>query len=222
MTTTHAPRALLKFAEHGRGWWFDGDHFYRNRREAEERAPAIAPGTPEASHILGALCRRLFKLNRWQGERSRLGCVSVGAHSLLVAGLAGRLAEVRGAIFDQQICYRAGAAHDLGEALGLGDTAGPLVRAFPRIRELAEQHQRAAERLLGFGFHGKGVRSIVKDADHLAAAIERRGFFGDNSRDMESPGMDILAAECEIEFGVSWTLLNPHAGKLITAISPPT
>ena len=219
----NAPRPLLKFAEHGRGWWFDGDRFYRNRSDAEAVRGMIAPGSPEASNLLEVICRRLFQLNRWQGEAGRLGCVSIGAHSLLVAGLAARIGEARGAI-DRQLCYRAGVAHDLGEALGTGDPAGPLVRAYPGIRELAERHQRAAERLLGFGFHGKGVRTVVRDADHLAAAIERRVFFADDSREMEAPGMDELAAECGIEFSEShlWALLSTDADKLITAISPPT
>lgn len=219
-------RPLLKFAEHGRGWWFDGDHFFRSRREAEEQGPAIAPGSAEASHILGAICRRLFKINRWQGESGPHGCVSVGAHSLLVATIAGCLADVRGDVFDRRICYRAGAVHDLGEALGMGDPASPWVRGFAEIREQAERHQRAVERLLGFGSHGAGVRSIVKDADHLAAAIERRVIFGDDSREMESPGMDELEKEAGFGGNLSglafeW-LGNCDAVNLLTAISPPT
>ena len=187
---------MIKIAQGSDGWWFDGARFY----EKGDGIP-LTSADPAARDLLEALCVRLFFLNRWQGEPSLYGPVSVGYHSLLVAELAARLARVRG--LDAEACRRAGAAHDLGEALGLGDIAAPWLRGCIDLRALNERHQRAAERLLsiekGWHFGDPEIWLVVKDADHLAAGIERRYLYGDDSRDMEGRDVERLLAELGLD-----------------------
>lgn len=190
---------MIKIGNGADGWWFDGLLFYKERPIGRYSDP-LNPNDPEARELLAALCARLFNLNRWQGEPSLYGPVSVGYHSLLVAELAARLARVRG--LDVETCRRAGAAHDLGEAVILGDVGAPALRGCIDLRALNEGHQRAVEGLLPYppsGLDASAVASLVKDADHLAAGIERRYLYEDDSRDMESPDVDRLLGELGIE-----------------------
>lgn len=195
---------MIKIAQGSDGWWFDGDHFYTDR-----------DGTPldyasdSAEQLRRLIVRRTFNLYRWDGEEGPYGPVSVGFHSLLVAHLAGRLARSRDLSEDiSKMAERYGATHDLGEPIGIGDIAGPLLRQSPEVKALNERHQMAA---VGLFKQWMPIQSmwntvfaarVVKDADHLAAAIERRYLFNDNSKDMESPGADALLDEASTEITV--------------------
>ena len=183
---------MIKIAQGSDGWWFDGDNFWQRPGEGQ-----IGPGSSKAWKIVEALCIRLFKLNRWQGEPGLFGPVSVGYHSLLVAELARRLALARG--LDAETCQRAGAGHDLGEALGLGDIAAPWIRGSEELRRLNTQHQIAVNSIISPLPASREVGRAVRDADHLAGAIERRYLFGDNSRDMEGPDVERLLAELGLD-----------------------
>lgn len=185
-------KLLTKIGDGPRGYWFTGDTFYRSRASAASGGESnLLPR--DRVRLVELLAERSFNLHRWQGEPGLFGPVSVGFHSCLVGALAQRLGEVRGIAPER--CRIAGDLHDLGETTGIGDVSSPWLRAVPAMREANERSQRAVEKLLGFGCHGKGVSNVVKDADHLAAYIERRYLFGDDSRDMEAPGMDRLMEE---------------------------
>lgn len=157
-------------------------------------------GRPLDSHdrgeIVDTLVRRAFNISRWQGER----LYSVGEHSLVVAGLAALLATREGyeAVF-VRTCIRYGAAHDLGETLGLGDIAAPFLRAHPKIAAIVRQHQRAAEDLLDTVPRAE-VAAIVKKADQLAAHLERRILFFDTSGRCDSPEARALFDELGLSF----------------------
>ena len=189
-------KLLTKIGDGPRGYWFTGDAFYRSRASAAAGGESdLLP--QDRVRLVELLAERSFHLNRWQGEPGLFGPVSVGFHSFLVGALAERLGEVRG--IAPEICQVAGDIHDLGETTGIGDVSSPWLRAVPAMREVNDRSQRAVEGLLRFGWHGKGVTSVVKDADHLAAYIERRYLFGDDSGDMEAPGMDDLISELRLE-----------------------
>ena len=198
-------------------YWFDGYNFSaRDRLLPHEKERVIYADDHEP--ILRHLCGLAFGLNRWQGEADAEGeHWSVADHSILVAALAGRLTLLRN--FDEGVAanaVRLGAVHDLGETLGLGDIAAPWLRGNDIVRMMLRrecyQHQRCASSLAGL--HLPDLRDsalavdiligddaqrlgdvLVKDADRLAAALERRVFFGDDSRDMEHPDAENLIAE---------------------------
>lgn len=222
------------------GYWFTGERFFFGDREKqrdltdEDREP-----------LLRYLCSCAFGLNRWQGEANEQGDRwSVGEHSILVSALAGRLAILRGLDADDvAIAVRLGAIHDLGETLGLGDIAAPWLRGGHdgdvvrmMLRRECHRHQRCASALAGLHLPdivGSSLTDdviagedaarlgdvIVKDADHLAAALERRYFFGDTSGDMEHPDaprlfdeMFEVATDADeaplVDSDADWTLLD--------------
>ena len=174
------------------GYWFDGSTFLVGDREKKR------PITDEDRRpLLAYLCACAFGLNRWQGEANENGeRWSVGEHSILVAALAGRLALLRGmSPDDARLAVVGGAIHDLGETLGLGDIAAPWLRsaAGTSLRLWCASHQAQVESFIGWS--GLLPDLLIKDADHLAAALERRVFFGDMSRNMEHPDAPRLMAE---------------------------
>lgn len=161
-------------------------------------------GQPLDSHdreeILDALVARAFNLSRWQGEL----LFSVGEPSLVVAGLAALLAT-RDELPVVRQSIRYGAAHDIGETLGLGDPASPFLRAHPAIAAVVQQHQRAAEDLLDM-VPRADVVAIVKRADHLAAHLERRFLFFDTSGRRDAPEARALYDELGLPF---WSRTPP-------------
>lgn len=179
-------------------YWFTGDRFVVGN-------PASSPHRDltdeDREPLLRYLCTCAFGLNRWQGEENEYGeRFSVGEHSLLVAALAGRIATLRGLdASDVALAVRLGAVHDLGETLGLGDIAAPWIRSaglgWLYLREQCMLHQAHVEALAGISTTPLGASRLVKDADHLAAALERRDFFGDLTGDMEHPDVPRLVAE---------------------------
>lgn len=187
------------------GWWFDGDWFYDDPLCTKP----IANCSDGSRRLRVLLCERVFSLYRWAGEEGPYGCFSVGAHCQLVAYLARRLAEERD-LDDatQALAMRFGAVHDLGERLGLGDPARPIVRSFSTLSAIAERHQAAAARLF-FGASLPSAMSrgawaaaqIVHDADSVACLIERRALYADHSGDVEGD-LDRVA-EIASELGVS-------------------
>ena len=201
------------------GYWHTPDGFARaggfHNSAGGDRPRAVATALvtitdDDRGPLLRYLVSCLFGLNRWQGEADDDGeRWSVGRHSLLVAALAGRLALVRGwSAEDVRMAVRLGAVHDLGEALGLGDIAAPWLRSDAHFARLCRIHQRHAAALAGLD---DGTRpddpasftmasALVKDADHLAAALERRYFFDDFSRDMESPVAGALIGEADLRY----------------------
>ena len=179
-------------------YWFDGFNFWaRDRLLPHEKERVIYADDHEP--ILRHLCRLAFGLNRWQGEPNDDGeHWSVADHSILVAALAGRLALLRGLdAAAVALAVRGGAVHDLGETLGLGDPAAPWLRGAGSVavalRVGCARHQAAVDHLAGL--HSIVPDILVGDADRLAAALERRIFFGDDSRDMEHPDAERLIAE---------------------------
>lgn len=168
------------------GAWFDGHTF------------STKDGRPLDEHTLDEvaldLCRRLFKMARWQGEANEHGaCVSVGDHSILAGRLARIIAKARD-LSDEtaELAYRLGVTHDLGEVLGLGDPASPFLRELPETNARSKQHQAAAMTLFNIGddhsaWGVEAASQVVKDADALAALYERRLFFADHTGDCESP-----------------------------------
>lgn len=194
-------------------YWFTGDRFFFGDREKqrdltdEDREP-----------LLRYLCTCAFGLNRWQGEENEHGHRwSVGDHSILVSALAGRLALLRGlGADDVALAVRLGAIHDLGETLGLGDIAAPWLRSaglgWLYLREQCMLHQAHAEAVAGLGTTSIGL-ALIKDADHLAAALERRVFFGDFTNDMEHPDVPRLMMEV---FGrKSWDDIDDEGHDLV-------
>ena len=96
------------------------------------------------------LIERLFYVNRWGGEPTFYGRpLSVGIHSIIVALLAGMGARRSGWAQQEQIgeFEAAGAIHDGGESLGIGDVPGPLLDAHPAIEAVRQEHQRMASAL---------------------------------------------------------------------------
>lgn len=156
-----------------------------------------APLTAVDRHALQAMIvDRAFNLNRWQGEPGIDGPLSVGRHSIAVGGLAALLAVREGQEkHTVEACLRYGMTHDLGETLGLGDIAAPWLRLHPELAQLVEQHQRAAEELFGLAPAPEEVARLVKTADRLAAILERRYFFSDDSGRCESPEIAPLFKE---------------------------
>lgn len=169
----------------------------------------------ERRQLVRYLCGCLWRTPRWQGEVNEHGETwSVGQHSVLVAALCGRLALARGLDLDTaRLAVRVGAAHDLGEALGLGDIAAPWLRLDERLRRWAADHQRAAYALVGVDDGGRGPLEVspytehdegderpalVRDADRVAAALERRLHFGDASHDMEHRTADAVLEELHL------------------------
>lgn len=175
-------------------YWFTGDRFLAGGNPAS--SPHRDLTDEDREPLLRYLCTCAFGLNRWQGEENEHGHRwSVGDHSILVAALAGRLAILRGLDADEvALAVRLGAVHDLGETLGLGDIAAPWLRSARGgdLRDWCEEHQ---AHVLGLTDHWGGPSPIIKDADHLAAALERRYFFGDTSGDMEHPDAQRLIDE---------------------------
>lgn len=179
-------------------YWFTGDRFLAGGNPAS--SPHRDLTDEDREPLLRYLCTCAFGLNRWQGEENEHGHRwSVGDHSILVAALAGRLAILRGLDADEvALAVRLGAVHDLGETLGLGDIAAPWLRSaglgWLYLREQCMLHQAHAEAVAGLGTTSIGL-ALIKDADHLAAALERRYFFGDTSGDMEHPDAQRLIDE---------------------------
>jgi 5'-deoxynucleotidase YfbR-like HD superfamily hydrolase len=170
-------------------YWFNGERFTVGNRPS---APDLDAN--ERRDLLRHLCGKASHLARWQGEENDAGnVVSVYDHSLLVAFLAYEIARKRLGEDSQDLRYYliGGLGHDLGETLGLGDIAGPFLRAWPELGKRCRDHQFVIDQMMQIDTNTR----FIKDADHLAAAIERRVFFGDFTRDCESPGMDDLAAE---------------------------
>lgn len=190
---------MIKITDGSAGWWFDDHHFY-----SLDRSP-LDYESESAEDLRRLLCARTFNLPRWAGEEGRFGPVSVGFHSLLVSHLAGRLAEARDLSSDcVRLAKSYGAAHDLGERLGLGDIVSPILRKHPEIKALNVRHQHAVEDLFtpwlptptADNYEMRiAAAQVVHDADHLAAAIERRHLFDDDSGDCEAPGVDAMMEE---------------------------
>jgi len=187
-------------------YWFDGRAFLFGNREKnrlitdEDRRP-----------LLAYLCACADRLPRWQGEENDMAEVfTVGMHSRLVAALAGRLALVRGLDATAvRVAIRLGAVHDLGETLGLGDIAAPWLRssAGADLREWCMLHQAHVEALAGLGTTPLSAH-LIKDADHLAAALERRYHFGDLSHDMEHADADALIEEAGLRLDAMFPLVE--------------
>lgn len=185
-------------------YWFTGDRFVVGN-------PASSPHRDltdeDREPLLRYLCTCAFGLNRWQGEENEHGHRwSVGDHSILVAALAGRLAILRtpkqfadsADMPHVSAAVRVAAAHDLGETLGLGDIAAPWLRGRhgTSLASWCAEHQRLAYEVSGIDKSDPSYcYTTVKDADHLAAALERRYFFGDTSGDMEHPDAQRLIDE---------------------------
>ena len=73
-------------------------------------------------------------------------------------------------------------------------------------------HQAHAEAVAGLGTTSIGL-ALIKDADHLAAALERRVFFGDFTNDMEHPDVPRLMMEV---FGrKSWDDIDDEGHDLV-------
>ena len=163
---------------HNPGYWFDGSIFTADR----DGAP-ISDGQRAAIRL--DLCRRSFNMARWAGESTSAGLtVSVGAHSLTVAYLAGISTTSSGSNISAEIF---GAVHDLGETTGLGDVASPFRRRMQELDLACRQHQAAAAGLYGLREAPVEVTVAVALADALSGVIERRLVFGDHSGDCESP-----------------------------------
>lgn len=194
-------------------YWFTGDRFFFGDREKQRDLTA-----DDREPLLRYLCTCAFGLNRWQGEANERGeRVSVGDHSVLVAALAGRLARLRGhAVNTIGTCVRLGAVHDLGETLGLGDIAAPWLRSSrgAYLHAWCEEHQRHVTRLARIDPADRiALAGLIKDADHLAAALERRVFFGDFTNDMEHPDVPRLMMEV---FGrKSWDDIDDEGHDLV-------
>lgn len=219
---------MIKVGNGETGWWYNGHAFFSSATAALNGAErlAIQPQDREAAPLRRALIVRAFGLHRWQGECGPFGRVSVAIHSMMVGHLAGLLAEARG--IDRRIGLVVGAVHDLGETLGLGDPASPWLRKWPDLRERAAQHQRCAAQL--FGIYDPAslspplgemslmltpeLKKIERDADHLAAALERRFLFCDRSRDMEVPDIEALMQEAGIE-KVRAAGRSFHGGRIV-------
>lgn len=182
-------------------FWFDGKVFTVGRG-ADER-PLNAE---ERRDLLRHLCGKARHLARWQGEENDAGAVvSVYDHSLLVAFLAYEIARKRLGEGSPDLRYYlvGGLVHDLGETLGLGDIASPFLRGWHELSKRCGDHQFAIDQMMQVDTNTR----MIKDADHLAAAIERRVFFGDFTRDCEALGMDDLAAEV---FGANAAYILPN------------
>jgi hypothetical protein len=179
-------------------WWFDGYHFGDKRWHHDE-----VPTVKHPDSLLDALVDKICNMARWGGELTETtGDVwTVGQHSLLVVEIVNRLAgpvEVDGAqIFKipqigeiklpmhmMSVLRRLAACHDLGEALGLGDPAGPLLEdeSLAGLRVMARNHQLAAESLIDLPRDQQALhplRQIVHYADMLARVHERDALWGD-------------------------------------------
>lgn len=171
-------------------YWFDGEVFTVGRGAGEY----TLLNDDERRDLIRHLCGKARHLARWQGEENDAGSVvSVYDHSLLVAFLAYEIARKRLGEDSPDLRHYliGGLVHDLGETLGLGDPAAPFLRAWPDLGKRCRDHQFVIDQMMMVDTNTR----FIKDADHLAAAIERRVFFGDFTRDCEAPGMDDLAAE---------------------------
>lgn len=186
---------MIKICNGPSGWWFDGHRFSDTRD--------MATPVTDVDGLRRAIVRRAFYLNRWQGECGPYGPVSVGVHSLIVADFAYHLAIARDLSEETaRLARRFGAIHDLGETLGMGDIAAPWLRSgsIPDAAATCVRHQQAIDLLFApyptLGFEAVHAASqIVKDADRAAAAIERRRFFRDDSKDCAHPDSDALFVE---------------------------
>lgn len=193
-------KATIKITKGASGWWLSPEGWQEN-----DRSP-LDLESESADELRQAIIKRSFNLYRWGGEEGPHGPVSVGRHSLLVSFLAGRLAMARDCSEDVvRLTKAVGAAHDLGErGGGVGDVVSPIIRAYPGVAEANEDCQAAALRLFDPWIGWSGLLSedicaqlIVKDADHLAAALERRYLFDDDSGDCESPDAFRLFEEAD-------------------------
>ena len=203
-------KATIKITRGSQGWWLTPDGFFENDRETP-----LSLTSDSADELRRVICKRTFNLYRWGGEEGPHGPVSVGFHSLLVSFLAGRLATVRDCSDEMITAAKSiGAAHDLGERLGPGDIVSPILRACPEAKAMNEEVQRVAYSLFErwgrwsrdhVSFSGQiGASQMVKDADHLAAAIERRYLFDDFSGDCESADACRLWEEVKISEAHAW------------------
>lgn len=196
-------------------YWFTGDRFLVGGNPAT--SPHRDLTDEDREPLLRYLCSCSFGLNRWQGEANERGDRwSVGDHSILVGALAGRLALLRGLGPKARArAVRLGAVHDLGETLGLGDIATPWLRSSgdTSLRLWCSVHQVHTEALAGLDSSPVGLRTVVVDADHLAAALERRYFFGDTTGDMEHPDVPRLFDEvCPYGDDGEFPLLDASSG----------
>ena len=125
------------------------------------------------------LIERLFCVNRWGGEVTMYSKpMSVGVHSILVALLAA--ARARKAGLDEEAIAEheaAGAIHDIGEALGLGDVPGPLLAAHPAIEAVRQEHQRMASALFPAAAPFTVGARIVAGIDKGIRVWERLWFY---------------------------------------------
>ena len=203
-------KATIKITNGASGWWLTPDGFFEN-----DRTTPLDLDSDSAEELRRVICKRMFNLYRWGGEEGPHGPVSVGFHSLLVSFLAGRLATVRDCSYETITAAKSiGAAHDLGERLGPGDIVSSILRACPEAKAMNEEVQHLAFDL--FERWGRwsndevwltgrlAAVQIVKDADNLAAAIERRYLFDDFSGDRESPDAEALMKECGIMGADVW------------------
>lgn len=194
-----------------------------------DRTTQLDMESESADELRRIICKRSFNLPRWAGEEGPHGTVSVGVHSLLVSFLAGRLAMARDCSDEIiRLAKAIGAVHDGGERTGgIGDVISPIIRAYPGVKEANEDCQAAAFRLFDpwIGWSGLmsediGAQLIVKDADHLAAAIERRYLFDDDSGDQVCAYAKDLMAECGVVWVHMWDSFDGKGLEIATFTGP--
>lgn len=196
-------KATIKITKGASGWWLTPEGWQEN-----DRTP-LDLESESADDLRRTIIKRSFNLYRWGGEEGPHGPVSVGFHSLLVSFLAGRLAEARDCSDEIIRCAKSyGALHDMGErGGGIGDVVSPILHAYPGAKEANEDCQAAAHRLFKPWLPTLTSPSITarvaawqiaKDADHLAASLERRYLFDDDSGDCEAPDIEAMANEIEL------------------------
>ena len=199
-------KATIKITKGASGWWLTPEGWQEN-----DRSP-LDLESESADELRRVIIKRSFNLYRWGGEEGPHGPVSVGFHSLLVSFLAGRLAMARGLPRRTVECCKSFAAiHDGGErAGGIGDVISPILRAYPGAKKANDDCQDAAWSLFNTWLPTIAARpvgpitQIVKDADHLGAALERRYLFDDDSGDCESSDACLLFEECGISDAHAW------------------
>lgn len=179
----------------------------------------LEPTVEQATGILPDLIHSICRINRFNGHTKGPFVWSVGSHSLLVADLL----EEWGAT--PLIC-RAGLLHDIGEAI-YGDVTSPVIRAmrtiFDEIVERASLSPGHKDHLLLFGDPFTQIRvrvdrvleaalgleadaaskELVKRADLVALAIEKRDLMEHSVRDWHLPEFAPPGRKvCWSEFGL--------------------
>lgn len=189
------------------GYWFNGRGFLVGDREKNR------PITDEDRRpLLAYLCACADRLPRWQGEENDLAeLFTIGMHSRLVAALAGRLALVRGldaTAVRVAVRLGAGITTEVDFIKWASTSHEPLTDLRDAVDEWCSWIDEVCELATGH---------VIKDADHLAAALERRYHFVDLSRDLEHPDVDALIVEAGLHLDAMFPLVE-HAGELVDLI----